>query len=172
MKYTRQLVHTPDGGQVSLDFNQTNSQTKNDKIVFIIHGMVGGSESTYIKHMVQTCQINGLNSVVFQTRGTNQTKLLNPRLNHPSNLEDYRAGIEEVRKLYPDQEILVVGFSMGANFVLRILGEAWAKREIKAAVAISPPFDINHAVDTIDETVYENHFLEMFKKIINGNLDT
>jgi predicted alpha/beta-fold hydrolase len=48
--YDRKYVKTQDGGQISLDFNSGNSPD-NKKMCFIIHGLVGGSESAYIKHM-------------------------------------------------------------------------------------------------------------------------
>jgi predicted alpha/beta-fold hydrolase len=48
--YDRKYVKTEDGGQISLDFNSGNSPD-NKKMCFIIHGLVGGSESAYIKHM-------------------------------------------------------------------------------------------------------------------------
>lgn len=169
VQYDRTYVKTTDGGQISLDFNQTNNYKDNGKMMVIIHGLVGGSESTYIKHLAQSAAAKGMNSVVYQSRGTNGTKLLNPKLNHPSVLEDYKIAFKKLKEMHPEQELYVVGFSMGGNFLVRLLAEESDKIDVKAAAAVSPPFDVNHAVDFIEGGVYENHFLEMFKMILFKN---
>lgn len=83
-KFTREYVIMEDGGQTSLDFNSKNDKN-NKKIVMIIHGLTGGSNTAYIQHMVKSCEDRNFNSVVMHSRGINKTRLLNPKLPHPSN---------------------------------------------------------------------------------------
>jgi predicted alpha/beta-fold hydrolase len=53
--------------------------------------------------------------------------------------------ISRTKELFPDTELSVVGFSLGANTLLKYLGVSGQKNEnhgIKAAVAVSPAFDV------------------------------
>jgi predicted alpha/beta-fold hydrolase len=104
-----------------------------------------------------------MNSVVFQSRGINGTRLLNPRLPHPLNFEDYKLGLEEVKAQYPGCELYTVGFSMGGNYLIRLLGEDWFNSQIKAAVVVSPPISINSAVDQIKGGLVERHFINIYR---------
>jgi len=45
----------------------------------ILHGILGGSESQYIRHFLKSCEKNNMNCVVIQQRGINDCKMLNPK---------------------------------------------------------------------------------------------
>ena len=161
-EFRREYIILQDGGQISQDFSISNKQS-NKKIVMIIHGLTGGSDASYIQHMIKSCEAKNINSVVFQSRGINQTKLLNPKLQHPQELEDYERALDQIKKDYPSNEVYLIGFSMGGNYLLRFLPKLPSGKGVKAAVAVSPPFDLNHTVDNITDTIYEKFFLDMYK---------
>lgn len=60
VNYTRELITLKDGGQFSLDWaypfdSLTNTEfdpPSNTKILFVIHGLTGGSNMNYIKAMI------------------------------------------------------------------------------------------------------------------------
>jgi len=78
MGFDREYINLSDGGQMSVDFNKKND-ISNKKTVIILHGLLGGSESQYIRHFLKACENNGMNCVVIQQRGINNCKMLNPK---------------------------------------------------------------------------------------------
>ncbi|KAL4491417.1 hypothetical protein ABPG72_008073 [Tetrahymena utriculariae] len=79
INYKRELVKLQDGGQISLDwalpFNLKTGQEYNPsddtKILFVSHGLTGGSNMNYIKQMIQQGQASGYRCVAFNSRGIN-----------------------------------------------------------------------------------------------------
>ena len=47
-----------------------------------------------------------------------------------------------VKQRYPQSELLAAGWSLGANILVRYLGEEGAKCPISAAVSMCNPFDL------------------------------
>ena len=170
--YDREYVKLPDGGQISLDFSKKNDKSKK-KMVVLIHGQTGGSDATYMKHMVRACEKNDMNAVVFQFRGINKTPLLNPKHSHPSAVSELQVGLDKISEVYPDQEQYTIGFSLGGNYLIRYLSEIYPsskrKFDIKVGVSVSPPFDVNDGIASISGTVYEDHFLKLQKNTLRFN---
>jgi predicted alpha/beta-fold hydrolase len=76
---------------------------------------------------------------------------------------------------HPKQALVLVGISLGGNVLLKFLGEkagdiaSW----IKAAVAISVPFDLEQASQHINRgfaRLYQRHFVRSLKKKTLGKL--
>mgnify|MGYP001553617628 CR=1 FL=1 len=56
--------------------------------------------------------------------------------------EEYNTMVDEVRALYPNTSLIAVGFSMGANIVLKYLGESHENQsKFKAAMSICQGYD-------------------------------
>jgi predicted alpha/beta-fold hydrolase len=58
--------------------------------------------------------------------------------------------VGELGRRFPGLSLAVVGFSLGANVLLKWLGEQGAAAPIKAAAAISPPFDLGEAARRLE----------------------
>lgn len=71
IEYTRKSGKFSDGGTYSIDTFGTSSK----KILFIVPGLTGGSESAYIKHIVAEGEKRGYQSIVMNGRGINGTPL-------------------------------------------------------------------------------------------------
>ena len=53
MEFQRQKIFFIDGGHVALDWANKSKADEGRPIVMIMHGMTGGSESKYIKALVE-----------------------------------------------------------------------------------------------------------------------
>jgi predicted alpha/beta-fold hydrolase len=71
IEYKREVFKFSDGGSYSLDTFGPDS----NKILFIVPGLTGGSESAYIKHIVLEAAAQGFRAVVMNGRGINGTPL-------------------------------------------------------------------------------------------------
>jgi predicted alpha/beta-fold hydrolase len=70
---------------------------------------------------------------------------------------------------HPDQSLFLVGVSLGGNVLLKYLGEQGTDLplQIKAAVGVSVPFDLERASRHIDRgfaKIYQRHFVRSLKR--------
>lgn len=74
------MIDVGDGGFVALDHYRNSSVLKcirlihskfdpRGPIMIIVHGVVGGSHSHYVRHYVKILESNGIASVVMNARG-------------------------------------------------------------------------------------------------------
>jgi predicted alpha/beta-fold hydrolase len=90
------------------------------------------------------------------------------RLYHSGDSRDLDWVISELAKRDPGAPILPVGMSLGGNVLLKWLGEEGehALDEVRAAVAISTPFDLAAAADKMSRgmgRLYSRSFLRTLK---------
>lgn len=110
-------------------------------LVLVMHGLEGSLNSHYAPTLVQALHTAGF-SVVFM--------LLRGRGRDPNRLaSSYHSGAsadlaEVLAQLQARQQMpaAVVGISLSANLLLKYLGETAAQSGLKAAVAISAPFQL------------------------------
>jgi predicted alpha/beta-fold hydrolase len=80
--------------------------------------------------------------------------------------------IEYVSKKYPKAKIVGLGNSMGANVMLKYVGEAREKSILLGVAAVSCPFDILLCSKAISKTVLPDKFMaEDFVKLLKKNKD-
>ena len=168
--FHREYIRLLDCGQVSLDSSFIDCSKK--KILIIIHGLTGGSEMPYVRSMVQEAHKEGFNALVFHNRGINKTFLTTPEPFNGSNVDDFDFAMKYIREKYKDYDFYIVGFSFGANQLMRYLGNKANQECFKAAVAISLPFDCQKTCESIDGTLYARTFVKQYiKKIIKPNYE-
>ncbi|XP_010256321.1 PREDICTED: embryogenesis-associated protein EMB8 [Nelumbo nucifera] len=153
--YRRQLFHTPDGGTVALDWlmhsdvtrgashmNTTISKDDKTPILVVIPGLTSDSASSYIKHLVFVMASHGWNVVVSNHRGLGGISITSDWFYNAGWTEDIRKVIEYLHHEYPDAPLFAVGTSIGANILVKYLGEDGENTPIAGAVAICSPWDL------------------------------
>jgi len=179
VRYNREPLVLPDGGQITLDWalpakkiEYKNTRyddryfpyepLKDNKILLIMHGLTGGSECNYIHTLVDTARKQGYRVAVLNQRGVNQN-LTTPLTFHGGRLDDVEFAINHLQKNYPNAPIVAVGTSIGANMLIRYLGETKNSRSaLKAGVALGAPFDLEDTLNSIENTVYEDFFAKTY----------
>ncbi|KAM0685452.1 hypothetical protein COBT_003338, partial [Conglomerata obtusa] len=132
-------IKTEDGGAFVVDLFYKGDEKKN---VILVHGFNSSSDSSYIRnlafHFVE-CEYRVFG---FNSRGT-KTELLTPIFFHIGWTQDLKTCLDYVLDHY-EGEVALVGFSLGANWVAKLLGESNLKndkyRRIKCGMGISLPF--------------------------------
>jgi predicted alpha/beta-fold hydrolase len=130
----------------------------------IVHGLEGSSESQYVIGTGSKAWAAGMNVVRMNMRNCGDTEHLGPTLYNSSMSGDVG---EIARTLIAEdglQKLALVGYSMGGNLVLKLLGEwgADAPPQVKAAVGVSPAMDLAPSSDALHHPVnrvYEWKFL-------------
>ena len=114
----------------------------NGPIVLILHGMAGNSSSPYIKGIMQEIINRGWRGVMMYFRGCSHEINRLPVTYHLGRTHDFAVLLKHVKAKYPNTPLYATGFSMGGNILLKWLGENAGQTDIKAAVAVSAPYDL------------------------------
>jgi predicted alpha/beta-fold hydrolase len=61
---------------------------------------------------------------------------------HSGISEDVEEVFSKLVQLYPDKEFVFVGYSLGANVLLKWLGESQSHPQVSKAIAVSTPFSL------------------------------
>jgi uncharacterized protein len=136
--------------------------------VIVVHGLEGSVESRYMIGTGSKAWAAGMNVVRMNMRNCGDTEHLGPSLYNSSMSADVGA---IVKTLITDERlpaISLIGYSMGGNLVLKLLGE-WgtaAPRQVTAAVGVSPAMDLAPSADALHDLanrIYEYKFLQSLR---------
>jgi hypothetical protein len=132
--------------------------------VVLVHGLEGSSNSQYVVGNTARALAAGLNVVRMNMRTCGGTDALSPTIYHSGRSGDMGRVVEAIVREQRLQAVALVGYSMGANLVLKYTGEMGAALppEVKAAVGISPLMDLaasSAALHLPLNRIYEWHFL-------------
>jgi hypothetical protein len=140
IRFFRQLVTCRDGGIVSLDWWEPKEH-KDNITLMVLPGFEGGSNSTYIRRFVRTMSDNGYKCVVMNFRASVDAPIT-PKLHNISDASDLIDGVAEVVKKTQGDTLIAMGFSLGANYLVKYLSEEGRKVPFKAAISFGNPFDL------------------------------
>ena len=130
----------------------------------VVHGLEGSSESQYVIGIGSKAWMAGMNVVRMNMRNCGDTEHLGPTLYNSSMSGDVGAVAQILIAEDGLQQLAFVGYSMGGNLVLKLLGEwgAAAPPQVKAGVGVSPAIDLAPSADALHNRanrVYEWKFL-------------
>lgn len=146
MRYTRELISCPDGGVVSLDwFEASPSKEANGSpkpIALVFPGLIGDSQSEYLRYIVPAMHKMGYRVATFNNRGRGGMELKTPRIYCAANFDDIELAIDHVRANNPSTKIVASGFSMGGMVLTRYLAEKGDAAKVDAAILVSANYDL------------------------------
>lgn len=180
--YERELLHTPDGGEIALDwFN--NGHPTNPLTVLILPGLTGTSQHNYILHFVwQITQELRCSAAVLNSRGLGGLQLKTPRVCCAADTEDLEYVIFHLKNKQPRCPLMVVGISLGGliltNFLCK-MGEE-GKRDIDdvivGAAVISTPWDLfkssNSLEQPLNHLLFNRHLTKLLQNVLKEHLST
>lgn len=95
-----------------------------DVTLILCPGICNSSESIYIRTFVHHAQRKGYRCAVINHIGAMKSiKLTSHRIFSYGCTKDFHVVATNVAEIYPSTRVVVVGFSMGANIVIKYLGE-------------------------------------------------
>ena len=137
-------------------------------IVLIGHGMGGCSESGYMRRISAKLWKEGFGVFMMNHRGSGHGIGLCDRLWNGGSSEDLAQMIQFILDLYPSRKLLVMGFSLTANILLKYLGEGRdIPSNVQYALAVNPPIDLKVASQKITEGPWSKTFNAYFLKVMN-----
>jgi uncharacterized protein len=132
--------------------------------VVIVHGLAGSSASPHVVGVARKAWEAGMNVVRINMRNCGGTETLTPTLYHSGLSSDVDAVVRELISQDACDRLALVGYSMGANLVLKLAGEwgAAVPRPIRAVAVVSPLMDLAASADALhrsENRLYERQFV-------------
>ena len=160
------LIHLPDGDKLSLEVTTPPCWKPNDLTVVMVHGLCGSHHSPYLVRMVRRLEPLNIRSIRINLRGCGSGKGLAKNMYHCGRSDDIFEAIKRIKAHSPDSPIVLIGFSLGGNIVLKMGGElgGMAKPFLHSLIAVSPPVDLFSSVTMLgqpENSFYENYFIRL-----------
>jgi len=110
-------------------------------ILVIVPGLTGDITAKYCRRMMITAVNNGWQAVIFNPRGRGGVKFKSPQAYSVGYTEDLRQVIEYIHNKHPKRKLFGVGYSLGANYLAKYMGEESEKALLSGAVCCACPTD-------------------------------
>lgn len=162
LPFVREPLLHPAGFNLYLDWVKQG----NDRLVIFSHGLESSSHARYIQSLGRSMLASGYDVLAWNLRNCAKGETWQKNAHYHSGIsEDLDLIIGHVLATQHYKQIVLVGFSMGGNIMLKYLGEKGQNLpgEIKSAAAISTPLDLlscSHALLQFPNMVYGRHFLK------------
>ena len=128
-----------DGDFLEAYWHKITHHTNTTPIVILFHGLAGSYKSPYIQGAVAALSHAGFSTVVMHFRGCSGKDNLKARSYHSGETRDAKEFLASVHARYPQAKLFAVGYSLGANMLLKLLGEEKENTLLSAAIAVSAP---------------------------------
>jgi predicted alpha/beta-fold hydrolase len=137
------------------------------KVAVVLHGWEGSADSTYMLSLAQTLFAAGHEVVRLNLRDHGATHHLNRELFHSCRLPEVVGAVTDVARRFPGKPLVLAGFSLGGNFMLRVAAHAEGRHlPIERVIAISPVLDPAVTLDTLERAfpVYHAYFVRKWSR--------
>lgn len=149
VRFWRELLRMADGGTVALDWPEGGADAEQWEELppraphlILLPGLTGGSDDGYVRHLLVRARKAGFGVVVFNSRGCADSPVTSPQFYSASFTEDLRQVVRRVGELKPGSRLYAAGWSLGANILVRYLGQEGSAAPLAGAASLCNPFDL------------------------------
>ena len=148
------------------------SKTPNHSLIVLLHGWEGSSKSAYQVTTANYLLKQGFDVLRLNLRDHGDSHHLNYELFNSTMTNEVAEAIACFFDMHPYEKRFLAGFSLGANFTLRIAADHGPALKLTAAAGICPPVDPTNAMQTLDNTlfIYERYFFYRWSKSLRKKL--
>lgn len=166
----RLRIDLDDGDFIDVDVATPRHPVPEAGWVLVLHGLEGSARSPAVRGMARALVAAGREVCLMNYRGCSGEPNRLPRAYHAGETDDVLAVMRSLAADRPGRPCGVVGFSIGANMLMKLTGEGAAHLPdcLVAAVAISPPFDLGRCTAFLDSplrirSVYRRQLLRRLR---------
>ena len=162
----RHEVELDDADTVVLHDDRPANWQPNSPTALLVHGLAGCYSSGY---MIRTAgKLNDVGIRVFRMdmRSCGAGEEMSRRPYHPGISQDVRRVLQYIARLCPLSRLGVVGFSVGGNITLKMLGEKpfGLPPLLDRAVVINPPINMPLCMERMKKRttrIYDRHLVKL-----------
>lgn len=154
-------LELPDGDFVDLAWGEKHQSAKGVMVLF--HGLEGSVNSHYANDMMAVFERQGWITVLMHFRGCSGETNRTTRAYHSGETTDALYLLNWLKDKFPGLPIMAIGFSLGANMLLKLLGENPKQDILHCAVAVSPPMKLDECALSINQgfsRLYQGHLMK------------
>ena len=136
-------------------------------LVVLLSGWEGSANSTYILRCAKILYKNGYDIFRLNYRDHGPSHHLNTGIFYAVLLDEVHQAISQVALNVGNQPVFLIGFSLGGNFVLRLLKKSASVpiANLRHAVSISPVLNPQKSTQSIDHIVFiRKYFLAKWRR--------
>ena len=152
--FHRLRLDTHDGDFIDLDFASVPGikLPSSAPLVLLLHGLEGSARSSYAYEMYRQLARRGIRSVGMNYRSCSGEMNRTQSLYHAGKTDDVELVVNWLQDRMPGVHLGAVGFSLGANMLLKYLGEKGEDTAVRAAAVVSPPFDLGRVSEAFEKS--------------------
>ncbi|EPS65557.1 hypothetical protein M569_09218, partial [Genlisea aurea] len=168
VRFRRECLRTRDDGAVALDWiaGDERSLPPDSPVLILLPGLTGGSQDSYVRHMLLRGRSKNWRVVAFNSRGCGGSPVTTPQFYSASFLGDMSEVVDHVGNRYPNANLYAVGWSLGANILVRYLGQEDSNGcRLAGAVSLCNPFDL-----VIADEDFRKGFNKVYDKALADSL--
>jgi len=145
-------------------------------LVVLIHGLTGSEASAYMLFAAALWLGLGHSVLRLNLRGAGPSATTCRGRYHAGRSEDLRMALAALPPAIVAPGILVVGYSLGGNLLLKYLGETGAAAPVRAAAVVSAPIDLSRTAAFMlrpRNRIYGRWFARSLRRdaLAHGDLD-
>jgi len=151
--------------------------TDTDPIALMLHGLAGSHRSNYMVRIANKLNQLGVRTFRMDHRDCGAAKGMAQLPYHSGKSEDLFAAWQTVRNLCPHSPGAVMGFSLGANIVVKAAGSYdWSTDNTAGpacAVAVNPPIDLEQCSQSLSRwsnRIYDKYFVKLLTQDVERRL--
>ena len=142
----------------------------------LLHGLEGSIRSNYLQGTLALARALGWAADVIIFRGCGGMMNRQRRLYHSGETSDLEFVVDRLVGENHDQPLVLAGFSLGGNVLLKWLGERGAllPDQVRAAAVVSVPYDLERGARHMERgvsRVYSRLFLRTLKRKARAKLE-
>jgi len=169
-KIEREIFELVDGDFVECLWYQKPKVDEKRPIITLFHGLAGSFDSPYIQRAMHRFAKAGFSVVVMHFRGCGKEPNRLPRSYHSGDTGDAKAWIEHLQKTYHDTPLYAIGYSLGGNMLLKLLGEWGDASALEAAIAVSVPMQLESSANKMNSG-FSRLYQYRLMKALNKSLE-
>lgn len=154
------VVTLADGDALAVHDSCPPAWRTGEPIALLVHGLGGCHRSGYMRRITNGLTVAGVRVFRLDLRGAGSGMKLARKYYNAACSNDVRAVLEKLHQEHPTSPLLLLGFSLGGNIVLRLAGEA-ARQPVTGlagVVAVAPPIDLVRCSKLITRQPFYDRF--------------
>ena len=159
------ILITPEGVRLKALISE-NDDPRRPLFIFI-HGWEGSSDSTYVVASARRIYAQGCSAIRLNLRDHGETHALNEGAFFATRFDEVFDAVSLLCERYSGRPVILVGFSLGGNYVLRVGRQLTSKpiKNLMHLIAISPVIDPPTSNASLDENRFiRSYFLKKWKR--------
>ena len=149
--YERERLETPDGDFLDLDW--APDPGPGAPVALVLHGLEGNAGRRYVRNVCRELLRRGVRPAALNFRGCSGEPNRTTRLYHSGLTDDPAWVLGLLRERHPDRPLGAMGFSLGGNVLLKLMGERsdGGRALLDATAVMSVPYDLAAGADLLEE---------------------